>query len=89
MCCFLRKFNRFVVARLLFHFCSRANAQVVLAIEEEFAIEISHEDAERVNSVADAIAYISSHAHVSHLFLPLPPPSHFPSSALFPLSFWF
>jgi hypothetical protein len=44
---------------------SLPHSQVVLAIEEEFAIEISHEDSERVNTVADAIAYISSHAHVS------------------------
>jgi acyl carrier protein len=44
---------------------SRTRSQVVLAIEEEFAIEISHEDAERVNTVADAITYISNHAHVS------------------------
>ena len=87
MCRFLRKFNRFVVARLLLHFSSRANAQVVLAIEEEFAIEISHEDAERVNSVADAIAYISSHAHVSCPFLQPPFPSHFPPSALFHFDF--
>jgi hypothetical protein len=45
------------------------HVQVVLAIEEEFAIEISHEDAERVNTVADAITYISNHAHVSHSYL--------------------
>ena len=52
--------------------------QLVLAIEEKFAIEISHEDAERVNSVADSISYISSHAHVSCPLLPHTPPIPYP-----------
>jgi acyl carrier protein len=60
---FARSFWRLVPAAA--HPLPPSLAQVVLAIEEEFAIEISHEDSERVNTVADAIAYISSHAHVS------------------------
>ena len=62
---FLRAIPNLNVLQLSSSCRSLMRVQVVLAIEEEFAIEISHEDAERVNTVADAITYISNHAHVS------------------------
>lgn len=35
--------------------------ELVMALEEEFDIEISDEDAEKVQTVQDAIDYINSH----------------------------
>ena len=35
--------------------------EVVMAIEDEFAIEIPDQEADKISSIADAIAYISSH----------------------------
>ena len=36
--------------------------ELVMALEEEFGLEIPDEDAEKINSVKDAIDYIDSHA---------------------------
>ena len=36
--------------------------ELVMAFEEEFSIEIPDEEAEKIASVADAIAYIEAHA---------------------------
>ena len=36
--------------------------ELVMALEEEFEIEIPDEDAEKVRTVQDAIDYISEHA---------------------------
>ena len=35
--------------------------EVVMAVEEEFAIEIPDAEADKILSVADAVEYISSH----------------------------
>ena len=35
--------------------------ELVMALEEEFAIEIQDEDAEKITTVQDAIAYITEH----------------------------
>jgi acyl carrier protein len=35
--------------------------ELVMALEEEFGIEIPDEDAEKISTVGDAIAYIESH----------------------------
>jgi acyl carrier protein len=35
--------------------------ELVMALEEEFGLEISDEDAEKITSVKQAIAYIDSH----------------------------
>jgi len=35
--------------------------EVVMAIEDEFAIEIPDQEADKITSIADAIKYISSH----------------------------
>jgi len=35
--------------------------ELVMALEEEFEIEISDEDAEKIQSVQDAIDYITDH----------------------------
>ena len=35
--------------------------EVVMAIEEEFVIEIPDSEADKILSIADAVAYISSH----------------------------
>ena len=35
--------------------------EVVMAIEDEFAIEIPDQEADKIYSIADAINYISSH----------------------------
>jgi len=35
--------------------------ELVMALEEEFGLEISDEDAEKLSSVKQAIAYIDSH----------------------------
>ena len=35
--------------------------EVVMAIEEEFAIEIPDSEADKIMSIADAVAYISAH----------------------------
>eukprot|EP01006_Ploeotia_vitrea_P033730 TRINITY_DN65626_c10_g2_i1.p1 TRINITY_DN65626_c10_g2~~TRINITY_DN65626_c10_g2_i1.p1 ORF type:complete len:142 (+),score=67.17 TRINITY_DN65626_c10_g2_i1:50-427(+) len=37
--------------------------EVVMAFEDEFAIEISDADAEKIQSVSDAISYISNAPH--------------------------
>ena len=36
--------------------------ELVMALEEEFGIEIPDEDAEKITSVRDAISYIEEHA---------------------------
>ena len=36
--------------------------ELVMALEEEFGLEISDEDAEKLSSVQQAIAYIEEHA---------------------------
>lgn len=36
--------------------------ELVMALEEEFSIEIPDEDAEKIVSVGDAISYITSHS---------------------------
>ena len=36
--------------------------ELVMALEEEFNIEISDEDAEKLTTVKDAVKYIESHA---------------------------
>ncbi len=36
--------------------------ELVMALEEEFSIEIPDEDAEKIVSVSDAISYIKQHA---------------------------
>ena len=36
--------------------------ELVMALEEEYDIEISDEDAEKIQTVGDAIKYISEHA---------------------------
>ncbi len=36
--------------------------ELVMALEEEFDIEISDEDAEKIQTVQDAVDYISEHA---------------------------
>ena len=36
--------------------------ELVMALEEEFGIEISDEDAEKLSSVQQAVQYIESHA---------------------------
>ncbi len=35
--------------------------ELVMALEEEFSIEISDEDAEKIMTVQDAVSYIESH----------------------------
>jgi acyl carrier protein len=35
--------------------------ELVMALEEEFGVEIPDEDAEKITTVKDAMAYISSH----------------------------
>jgi len=41
---------------------SLAIVEVVLALEEQFEIEIPDEDTEKIKTVRDAIEYIKSHA---------------------------
>jgi len=36
--------------------------ELVMALEEEFNIEISDEDAEKIRTVGDAVKYIESHS---------------------------
>lgn len=36
--------------------------ELIMALEEEFNIEIPDEDAEKISTVADAISYIESHS---------------------------
>jgi acyl carrier protein len=36
--------------------------ELVMALEEEFSIEIPDEDAEKITTVGDAVGYISEHA---------------------------
>ncbi len=36
--------------------------ELVMALEEEFSIEIPDEDAEKITSVGDAIKYVNDHA---------------------------
>jgi len=35
--------------------------ELVMALEEEFKLEISDEDAEKIKTVSDAVSYITSH----------------------------
>ena len=49
--------RRLPLLLLLLHLC----AQVVMAIEEEFCIEIPDSEADKIGSVADAVAYITAH----------------------------
>ena len=51
--------NCAVVVVLLW--CAVDRAQVVMAIEEEFCIEIPDAEADKLLSVPDAVAYISGH----------------------------
>ena len=37
--------------------------EVVMAFEEEFAIEIPDSEADKIMSAADAISYIAAHPH--------------------------
>eukprot|EP00743_Colponemidia_sp_Colp-15_P001069 GILK01001180.1.p1 GENE.GILK01001180.1~~GILK01001180.1.p1 ORF type:complete len:121 (+),score=22.31 GILK01001180.1:64-426(+) len=37
--------------------------EVTMAFEDEFAVEIPDQDAEKLVSIADAVKYISSHPH--------------------------
>ncbi len=39
--------------------------ELVMALEEEFNMEIPDEDAEKIKTVGDAIEYIKSHANVA------------------------
>ena len=41
---------------------SLAVVELVLALEQEFGIEIPEEDTERIKTVGDAVGYIKSHA---------------------------
>ena len=41
---------------------SLAVVELVLALEQEFKLEIPEEDTERIKTVGDAIGYIKSHA---------------------------
>jgi acyl carrier protein len=43
---------------------SLAVVELVLALEQEFKLEIPEEDTERIKTVGDAITYIKSHAKV-------------------------
>ncbi len=36
--------------------------ELIMALEEEFNIEIPDEDAEKISTVGDAVAYIKEHA---------------------------
>jgi acyl carrier protein len=37
--------------------------ELVMALEEEFSIEIPDEDAEKINTVGDAVSYITEHGN--------------------------
>jgi NADH dehydrogenase (ubiquinone) 1 alpha/beta subcomplex 1, acyl-carrier protein len=37
--------------------------EVVMAFEDEFVIEIPDDEAEKINTIPDAVAYISTHPH--------------------------
>ena len=37
--------------------------ELVMALEEEFGVEIPDEDAEKIQNVADAVAYVKAHAN--------------------------
>ncbi len=39
--------------------------ELVMALEEEFSIEIPDEDAEKITSVGDAVSYINDHGDKS------------------------
>ena len=41
---------------------SLAVVELVLALEQEFKLEIPEEDTERIKTVGDAIGYIESHS---------------------------
>jgi len=38
--------------------------ELVMALEEEFGIEIPDEDAEKISTVGDAVTYIESHTSI-------------------------
>lgn len=40
------------------------NVELVLAIEEEFSIEIPDEAANKITSVPEAVAYLATHPHI-------------------------
>lgn len=44
---------------------SLAVVELVLALEQEFGLEIPEEDTERIKTVGDAISYIKDHAKKS------------------------
>lgn len=37
--------------------------EVVMAIEDEFAVEIPDQEADKISSIAEAVDYISTHPH--------------------------
>ncbi|NTV52733.1 MAG: acyl carrier protein [Candidatus Firestonebacteria bacterium] len=39
--------------------------ELVMALEEEFSMEIPDEEAEKIKTVGDAVEYIKSHANVA------------------------
>ncbi|MCD4812619.1 acyl carrier protein [bacterium] len=39
--------------------------ELVMALEEEFSLEIPDEEAEKIKSVGDAVEFIKSHANVA------------------------
>ena len=39
--------------------------ELVMALEEEFSMEITDEEAEKIKTVGDAVEYIKSHANVA------------------------
>ena len=42
---------------------SRDTVELVMALEEEFGIEISDEDAEKIQKVQDVVSYIDEHSN--------------------------
>lgn len=41
--------------------------ELIMRLEEEFGIEIADEDAEKIQSVRDAVAYIESHTNEANM----------------------
>lgn len=48
--------------------CAYAKFQVVMAIEDEFVIEIPDQEADKIVTIADAIAYISEHPQAKQIY---------------------
>jgi acyl carrier protein len=44
--------------------------ELVMALEEEFGVEIPDEDAEKISTVGEAISYIQEHAEVQEYVVP-------------------